>query len=498
MSAVRKLLVGVMLTCAVMTPTVSRAQVEGVHVSLFPWYGYADFSNDTNFEDEPIWGGTAGLGLGRYFAIEGHVGRSTTETHAGFTHYPISFPSAPREVTALHYGANVTVNLLPEVRLVPYLMAGWAEAKFDFADEDSVPEPEYQNGWEFGAGLKYRINPRLAIRAEVRDNIWHFPEGTPAAVGTDPINNWFYAAGVEFLIGGIGGGDDDQDKVSNAKDKCPNTPIGARVDANGCPIDSDSDGVPDGIDQCPNTVAGATVDSRGCPRDSDSDGVPDGVDQCPDTPSGSPVDARGCPRDSDGDGIPDGQDQCADTPAGIRVDPRGCPLDADNDGVTDDKDQCPFTSPNVKVDAVGCPIELTTREIELLDKGRITERNIHFVTAKWDILPESRPVLDEIGQILIQWPRLRIEVGGHADARGSDAYNLDLSDKRANAVLNYLVSKFPQITREQYSARGYGEREPVATNKTVEGMAQNRRVEFKVLNTEELTKERERRQLQQK
>src|SRR5205085_5256034 len=142
--------------------------------------------------------------------------------------------------------------------------------------------------------------------------------------------------------------------------------------------------------------------------------------------------------------------------------------------------------------------ELSEREVELLDKGRITERNIHFETAKWDILPESYPVLDEIGSILIQWPRLKIEIGGHADARGSDAYNLDLSDKRANAVLEYLLGKYPQITRDQYTSKGYGESQPVATNKTVEGMAMNRRVEFKVLNTEELKKEQERRRTIQK
>jgi outer membrane protein OmpA-like peptidoglycan-associated protein len=107
-------------------------------------------------------------------------------------------------------------------------------------------------------------------------------------------------------------------------------------------------------------------------------------------------------------------------------------------------------------------------------------------------------VLDDIGKILIQWPKLHIEVGGHADARGSVAYNKDLTQKRAQAVLDYLLSNFPQILRDQYTAVGYGESKPIASNKTVEGMAKNRRVEFKVLNTEELTKERERRRLLQK
>ena len=92
-------------------------------------------------------------------------------------------------------------------------------------------------------------------------------------------------------------------------------------------------------------------------------------------------------------------------------------------------------------------------------------------------------MLDEIGKILIQWPQLKIEIGGHADARGSDAYNMDLTQKRAQSVLDYLIQGFPQIKADQYTAMGYGERKPVASNKTVEGMAKNRRVEFKVLNT---------------
>src|SRR5207247_139634 len=189
------------------------------------------------------------------------------------------------------------------------------------------------------------------------------------------------------------------------------------------------------IDQCPGTPAGTIVDAKGCPLDSDGDGVPDGVDKCPNTPAGAKVDATGCPVDSDNDGVPDGIDQCPNTPPGTKVDARGCSVDSD-----------------------GCPIELNEKETELLDKGRITTREIHFETAKWDILPESRPVLDDIGKILIQWPKLKIEIGGHTDARGSDAYNLNLSQKRAQAVLDYLLANFPQINRDQYTAKGYGER----------------------------------------
>lgn len=90
--------------------------------------------------------------------------------------------------------------------------------------------------------------------------------------------------------------------------------------------DSDGDGVPDDQDKCPNTPLGVKVDANGCPIDSDGDGVPDFRDECPDTPEYALVDEYGCPLDSDGDGVPDFRDECPNTPKGIKVDEKGCPL----------------------------------------------------------------------------------------------------------------------------------------------------------------------------
>jgi len=92
--------------------------------------------------------------------------------------------------------------------------------------------------------------------------------------------------------------------------------------------DSDGDGVPDSRDRCPDTPAGVVVDANGCPLDSDGDGVADYLDKCPGTPAGTAVDAVGCPLDSDGDGVLDGDDACPNTPAGARVDVRGCEIKA--------------------------------------------------------------------------------------------------------------------------------------------------------------------------
>jgi OOP family OmpA-OmpF porin len=83
--------------------------------------------------------------------------------------------------------------------------------------------------------------------------------------------------------------------VLDAADKCPNTPQGAAVNADGCPLDSDGDGVLDVTDKCPNTPAGVSVNAEGCPLDGDGDGVPDAGDACPNTSAGTKVDARGCP-----------------------------------------------------------------------------------------------------------------------------------------------------------------------------------------------------------
>jgi OmpA-OmpF porin, OOP family len=199
--------------------------------------------------------------------------------------------------------------------------------------------------------------------------------------------------------------------------------------------------------------------------DSDSDGVLDVNDKCPGTPKGVAVDARGCPLDSDGDGVPDYLDQCPNTPAGTPVDAKGCALksdlDADGDGVVDSKDRCPNTPKGAKVNAVGCWVVA----------------NVFFDTNKADIKPEMKPGLDEALQVLSQNPQLRIEVQGHTDSDGADAYNQNLSERRAKAVADHFVQQ--GIAADRISSKGYGETQPVADNKTKEGKAQNRRVELR-------------------
>ncbi len=227
-------------------------------------------------------------------------------------------------------------------------------------------------------------------------------------------------------------------------------------------LDSDGDGVVDRLDQCPDTPAGVKVDYKGCPADTDGDGVTDDKDRCPGTPRGVKVDYNGCPLDSDGDGVTDDKDRCPDTPRGVKVDSRGCPVstDADGDGVLDEKDQCPNTPKGAKVNEVGCWVL----------------EDIIFDFDKAKLKSEFYSQLDEIVYVLKQQPDLKVEIQGHTCNIGSDNYNMSLSERRAKAVVDYLVSK--GIDRARLKSKGYGETKPLASNDTKEGRKLNRRAQI--------------------
>jgi OOP family OmpA-OmpF porin len=358
----------------------------------------------------------------------------------------------------------------------PFISLGGGISKF-------VPRwssDETDGTFEAAAGVKVKITNSLGLRLEAR-NILLVPK---EHYDKSHIDNIVAGAGLVFAFG-VGEADADGDGVPDRVDKCPDTMSGCTVNADGCPIDSDGDGLCDALDQCPNTPRGATVDAKGCPVDSDGDRVWDGLDQCPDTHGGCTVDAAGCPIDSDGDGVCDGLDTCPDTPRGCTVDAKGCLGDSDGDGVCDGLDKCPDTPSGTRVDSEGCPpSEIRMRETELLDTGMIRLHDVNFETAKADILPESRKALDVVGEVLSKWPQLKIEVGGHCDSRGSDAYNLTLSRQRVASVRTYLLERFPRLEATQLTAKGYGESLPLMPNTSPENMAQNRRVEFTVLNKE--------------
>ncbi len=195
--------------------------------------------------------------------------------------------------------------------------------------------------------------------------------------------------------------------------------------------------------------------------DSDGDGIFDHLDKCPNTPKGVEVDAQGCPFDSDGDGVLDYMDKCPNTPKGIQVDDFGCPLDSDHDGVIDNQDQCPNTPAGAKVNAQGCWV---------LD-------NLNFQINKAIISPMAYPTLDAVITVLNNNPNVQIEIHGHTDSTGRVAYNDKLANKRAKAVMNYLVEH--GIDANRLTAASFGLHQPIASNDDEAGRALNRRVELK-------------------
>jgi OOP family OmpA-OmpF porin len=145
------------------------------------------------------------------------------------------------------------------------------------------------------------------------------------------------------------------------------------------------------------------------------------------------------------------------------VDP--CSLDDDGDGVNNCLDKCPDTIKSLAVDAAGCPIP------------EIIRLKVNFDFDKSDIKPQYHQELADFAAYMKQQQSFTmVEIAGHTDSMGSDEYNQKLSERRAKAVRDYLVTNFG-LDGKLFSAVGYGESKPVASNDTEAGRAENRRME---------------------
>src|SRR6478736_6240783 len=260
--------------------------------------------------------------------------------------------------------------------------------------------------------------------------------------------------------------------------------------------DRDGDGYKDDQDQCPDEPEDfdGFKDEDGCPDpDNDNDGILDVNDRCPNVPEDfdGDHDTDGCPEidrdgDRDGDGIPDKKDKCPDDPEdkdGFE-DLDGCPdPDNDKDQIPDVKDKCPNEPEtyNGFQDQDGCPdkgkVIIEGNDIVILEK-------VQFETGSAKILPQSNGILDAVAATLKGHPEFTVlEVAGHADERNTDAYNLNLTRLRAAAVMDALKSRGVQSNR--LVSQGYGEYCPLDAASNPAAWEKNRRVEFKVVKTED-------------
>jgi outer membrane protein OmpA-like peptidoglycan-associated protein len=307
--------------------------------------------------------------------------------------------------------------------------------------------------------------------------------------------------------------DHDYDGILDDTDRCPEDPEDKDgfEDADGCPdVDNDNDKIYDAVrsttpdendilqyeagpDQCPAVAEDRDgfKDEDGCPdEDNDQDRILDSEDKCPNEPEtlNNWEDADGCPDvipDTDKDGLLDPQDKCPKEPEdkdGFE-DADGCPdPDNDKDGILDVTDKCPNEAEVVNGvdDTDGCPdqglVKLTKAKIEILDK-------VFFDFNKATIKPQSFELLNQVAFVLKNNPQIKkIRVEGHTDNKGKAAYNLKLSQARADSVMKYLVGQGVDAARLE--SKGYGDQMPIEDNRTKAGQDANRRVEFVITEQE--------------
>ena len=340
-----------------------------------------------------------------------------------------------------------------------------------------------QSGGEIYLGASYLIADAIRVGVAAGPGI-----GTgPGIPDVRALFNISYAPVTRAAAGPV---DTDGDGVFDPEDVCPTVPMGANPDPSrrGCPLtDTDGDGVFDGEDQCVNEPMGPTPDPahRGCPlRDRDGDGVMDTDDVCPEQPQGATPDPtrRGCPAgDRDGDQVLDHEDQCPDQsrmpfPDAARV---GCPLpDADRDQVPEPPDACPGVPgvPSPDPARNGCPstdVRMEGGQILILEQ-------VFFDTDRDTIKRRSFRILQAVADVLRAAPHIRrVSVDGHTDNRASEEHNLDLSQRRAAAVVRWLIDH--GVDAGRLESHGYGPSRPIDSNETNAGRARNRRVEFVII-----------------
>src|SRR5438046_2372607 len=312
--------------------------------------------------------------------------------------YTVSSGGTPTTLEPLIGSASLVFNALHGSRLMLYVLGGYS--LLDFGTR--APYRFTDNAMHGGAGARIFLTQRVALRLEGRGV---YVPSTKFAFGPTTATHFVATAGLSVFHLGEPPKDSDKDGVTDKKDACPNTPLGATVDPRGCPTDSDHDGVYDGLDKCPNTPAGTTVDTTGCPL------------------------PRQVIRDSDGDGVPDDRDKCPNTPAGSKVDANGCII---------------LFQPEI---VPGAPGAAPARPTLIL-------RGVNFEWGRSALTRDSYAVLDQVAGSLIANPDIQIEIAGYTDNTGSAPLNVRLSEARAASVRAYLARK--GVSPGRMVAKGYG------------------------------------------
>ena len=373
----------------------------------------------------------------------------------------------------LYLMADIKFKPLSLGRIHTYLLSGIElyrlspkdENGNDFPQQRTLLYDQFKFGVPVGGGISYFLQENISLDVQ---GIYHFASVNYTEAFQQPSDgdDDFLTMGLSlnFYLGEKYM-DTDRDGIPDVVDICPKIPEDrdGYFDEDGCPeIDNDEDGIADLMDDCPNNAEDLDgfQDEDGCPDDdNDNDRLSDWRDRCPGTDRTLAMnqdtredfdgfeDHDGCPDfDNDGDGIVDAED--------------GCPNEPENFNGYEDEDGCPDRIPTVVV-APQKPVILG---------------NVYFNTGSAQLDPNSESVLDIVAASLVGKDTTHVEIHGHTDNTGNLQMNMRLSQRRAESVRSYLISK--GIPAELIIAKGFGPTQPISTNETAAGRTKNRRIEF--------------------
>ena len=310
-------------------------------------------------------------------------------------------------------------------------------------------------GWDFWLSEGFGLGPSIGLMYVVQPNDTVRPDD--AVIGLVALRGTYYPVKTDKAPPPASRVDRDADGIFDEDDKCPDDPEDKDgfEDADGCPDpDNDKDGILDEKDACPNEPEDKDgfQDEDGCPDpDNDADGVLDVRDKCPLVPE-------------DFDGFED-DDGCPDE-------------DNDKDKIPDVKDLCPNEAEdyNGYADEDGCP---DAESIRVVGDQIVLDEKIFFHLQLAAIQPRSFGLLSRLAKLLLAHPEYKhISIEGHADETGTDDFNQKLSEARAGAVRDKLISY--GVTASRLSAVGLGESRPAEEGHTQKAWQKNRRVEFRI------------------